>query len=172
MHTEDSGEKESEIRPRSGPVVGSSAGASAGASDDSSDESSGGAPRGTFFGLESGGGAEIPAPEAPGQPWCISGVDRLKEGCAWSLFLSRGEGQAVIEIILCRVNGLLSALDSECPHAGGRIQAGELIEGRYARCPLHWFDFNPPDGRCVNVDCPPADTYRVEERDGIAMVWP
>ncbi|MFT7541273.1 MAG: nitrite reductase/ring-hydroxylating ferredoxin subunit, partial [Gammaproteobacteria bacterium] len=112
----------------------------------------------------------IELPVGPGEPWRIPGTGALQEGHGAALLLERPEGP-VIEVILCRVDGSLQALDSTCPHEGGRIQGGELIEGRYARCPLHWFDFDPKNGECVNVDCDPADTLRVEERDGVGLVW-
>ncbi len=115
-------------------------------------------------------GGEIEVPSGPREPWRIPGSGALAEGQGAALLLRRPEGH-VVEVILCRVDGRLLALESTCPHAGGRIQGGELIEGRYARCPLHWFDFDPLDGRCVNVDCDPADTLRVEERDGVGLVW-
>lgn len=116
-------------------------------------------------------GPDEAAPAAPGEPWRIPGVDRLEEGHGRALFLERSDGGPILEVILCRVDGRLYALDSECPHAGGRIQGGPLVEGRYARCPLHWFDFDPADGRCVNVDCEPASTLRIEEHDGVAVLW-
>ena len=113
----------------------------------------------------------IELPAGAGEPWRIPGVDRLPEGEGRALFLSRPDGGPVLEVVLCRVDGRLFALDSTCPHAGGRIQGGPLVEGRYARCPLHWFDFDPHDGTCVNVECEPATTYRVEEREGVALLW-
>lgn len=70
------------------------------------------------------------------------------------------------QIVLCRVDGEVHALDATCPHEGGRIAPGPLAEGRYAVCPLHGYRFDPRDGRAVGVVCKPARTYRARERDG------
>ena len=153
MHTEGSGEKEAQSDSDSAPDSGAAA------------------RDGSFFDWGPVSEADIPAPAKAGEPWRIPSAGDLEEGHGRSHFLSRGPRQPVVEIILCRVDGLLRALDSECPHAGGRIQGGELVEGRFARCPLHWFDFDPADGRCVNVDCDSARTYRVEERGDCALIW-
>jgi nitrite reductase/ring-hydroxylating ferredoxin subunit len=75
------------------------------------------------------------------------------------------------QVVLCRVNGELHALDSKCPHEGGRIAPGPLIEGRYALCPLHNYRFDPRTGKAIDVSCSAAKTYRVQERDGDADLW-
>ena len=74
------------------------------------------------------------------------------------------------ELILARVGGKLCAVDRRCPHEGGRIVDGPLVEGRYVLCPLHNFKFDPTDGRAVDVVCADAVTYRVRELDGDAEV--
>lgn len=74
------------------------------------------------------------------------------------------------ELLLCRVRGRLHALDTLCPHEGGRLAEGPLVEGRYAFCPLHLYKFDPRDGRAVEVDCAPARTLPVREVDGVAEV--
>ena len=74
------------------------------------------------------------------------------------------------QLVLCRVEGRVYALDATCPHEGGRIAPGPLAEGRYAVCPLHGYRFDPRDGRAVGVACRPARTYRADERDGAIEV--
>lgn len=75
------------------------------------------------------------------------------------------------QIVLCRVEGKVYALDSLCPHEGGRIAPGPLVDARYAVCPLHSYRFDPKDGKAVGVSCRAATTHRVEERDGTCKVW-
>ena len=90
----------------------------------------------------------------------IQGVDKLPEGEAKKI--SIGDPLAGgTEIILCRRDGKLLAVDVLCPHEGGRIAAGPLIEGRYVRCPLHDYKFDPRSGAAVGVACKSAKTYRV-----------
>jgi nitrite reductase/ring-hydroxylating ferredoxin subunit len=67
-------------------------------------------------------------------------------------------------VILCRVDGEVHALDSRCPHEGGEITTGPLVEGRYAVCPLHRYRFDPKSGKAVGVVCRSARKYRVEAR--------
>jgi len=67
------------------------------------------------------------------------------------------------QILLCRVEGRVHALDSLCPHEGGRIQPGPLLGGTQALCPLHNYKFDVRDGKAVDVVCGSARTYRVEE---------
>jgi len=74
-------------------------------------------------------------------------------------------------IVLCRVEGKLHALDSMCPHEGGRIVAGKLIEGKYAICPLHNYLFDPKSGAVVRGACLKATAYSVEEKDGNATIY-
>ena len=93
----------------------------------------------------------------------IQGVDKLPEGQAKKI--SIGDPLAGgTEIILCRRDGKLFALDVRCPHEGGRIIGGPLVEGRYVTCPLHSYKFDPANGRAVGVACKSAKTYRVSER--------
>ena len=90
----------------------------------------------------------------------IQGVDRLPEGD--SKKISVGDPLAGgTEIILCRREGKLFAVDVLCPHEGGRIVAGPLHEGRYVMCPLHNYKFDPANGRAIGAACKAAKTYRV-----------
>jgi nitrite reductase/ring-hydroxylating ferredoxin subunit len=72
------------------------------------------------------------------------------------------------EVVLVRRLGRLYALDSLCPHEGGRLNEGPLWEGRYVTCPLHLYRFDPRTGAAIGVECKPARTYVVRERDGMA----
>ena len=64
-------------------------------------------------------------------------------------------------VILCRVDGEVHALDARCPHDGGEITTGPLVEGKYALCPLHRYRFDPKNGKAVGVACRAARTFRV-----------
>jgi nitrite reductase/ring-hydroxylating ferredoxin subunit len=69
-------------------------------------------------------------------------------------------------LVICRVGGKLHALDSKCPHEGGRISAGRLFDGKYAICPLHNYLFDPKDGAVIRGACRKATTFKIEEKDG------
>ena len=100
-----------------------------------------------------------------GRTVTVPHADKLAEGEARTVDI--GDPMAGgKQIVLCRVEGKVYALDSLCPHEGGRIAPGPLHDGRYAVCPLHAYRFDPKDGKAVGVACRPVKTYRVEERDG------
>ena len=99
------------------------------------------------------------------RPVRIPDADRLAEGEARKVDIGDPLAGGT-QVLLCRVEGRVHALDSRCPHEGGRIAPGPLAEGRYATCPLHNYSFDPRDGQAVGVTCRSARTYRVEERAG------
>lgn len=113
---------------------------------------------GRFFGLFRGKGL------------VIQGTGKLPEGEARKVdvgdVLAGGR-----QVILCRVKGKLHALDAECPHEGGRIVPGPLVDGRFAVCPLHNYKFDPATGENDGHLCRAAKTYRVEEKNGDAELW-
>lgn len=94
--------------------------------------------------------------------------------------LAEGEGRKVdvgdpvaggTQVLLCRVDGRIHAIDTLCPHEGGRIPTGPLAEGKYAQCPLHGYRFDPRDGKAVGVTCRPVRVYRVVEKGGQAELF-
>lgn len=100
----------------------------------------------------------------------IQGVDKLPNGEAKKV--SIGDPLAGgTEIVLCRREGKLFAVDVLCPHEGGRIVGGPLHEGRYVMCPLHNYKFDPANGRAIGAACPDAKTYRVVEHGADCEVF-
>lgn len=75
-----------------------------------------------------------------------------------------------LELVLVRRDGRLYALDSLCPHEGGRFSEGPLWEGRYVSCPLHLYRFDPATGECAGIQCERATTHPVREVDGVAEI--
>ena len=104
-------------------------------------------------------------------PLRIEGVDGLEEGFARKLLYEQGVGLPPAEVVLCRVDGRLFAVDSLCPHEGGRISDGPLQDGKHVVCPLHNYRFDPKTGEPVGVSCKKAKTFKVREKDGDAEVW-
>jgi nitrite reductase (NADH) small subunit len=53
--------------------------------------------------------------------------------------------------ILCiaNVNGVIRALDNECPHRGGPLAEGVIEDGKLI-CPWHAWCFDPATGATVN----------------------
>ena len=105
-----------------------------------------------------------------GRPALIRGAAQLPEGQSKRIEL--GDPMAGgAEIVLCRLNGELHAVDRVCPHEGGRIVDGPLADGKYVVCPLHNYRFDPATGKAVDVVCGKAKTYQVREKDGDAEVY-
>jgi len=106
--------------------------------------------------------APIEVPEALG----------LEEGHAIKLLYPGLLDEAPLEMLVCRVGGRLYAMNSLCPHEGGRMAEGPLMDGRTVHCPLHLYRFEPGSGCAVEVDCPPVETYPISEEAGRILVWP
>jgi len=105
-----------------------------------------------------------------GRPALIKGAAQLPEGQSKRIEL--GDTMAGgAEIVLCRLDGALHAVDRVCPHEGGRISDGPLVDGKHVVCPLHNYRFDPTTGKAVDVVCRSARTYRVREVDGDAEVY-
>ena len=100
----------------------------------------------------------------------IPGVARLAEGEARKIVVPGTDSAPPCELVLVRHEGQLFALDSLCPHEGGRLAEGPLWEGRYVHCPLHLYRFDPRTGAAIDVDCESARTYPVRESDGVAEI--
>jgi len=95
----------------------------------------------------------------------VPGTDRLAEGEARKVDVG-DPGAGGVQLLLCRVEGKVYAIDTVCPHEGGRLRPGPLAEGQWAVCPLHSYRFDPRNGREAAGACGSAKTYKVRERDG------
>jgi len=105
-----------------------------------------------------------------GAPVLVPGTSALVEGEARKVDIG-DPAAGGRQILLCRVDGEVHALDSLCPHEGGRISAGPLTDGRLAVCPLHSYRFDPKTGKAVGVSCKAARTYRTREGASGTDVW-
>jgi len=106
-----------------------------------------------------------------GRPSVIEGTGKLAEGHSRKIDIGDPLAGTGRTIVLCRVGGVLYALDALCPHEGGRISDGPLVEGRLAMCPLHNYQFDPRTGKSEGRVCTDAKTYRVREKDGSCEIW-
>lgn len=106
-----------------------------------------------------------------GKPVVIRGTAKLAEGHARKVDIGDPLAGTGCQVVLCRVGGELFALDALCPHEGGRIVDGPLLEGRYALCPLHNYKFDPKNGQAVGRMCKDAKRYKVREKDGDCEIW-
>ena len=80
------------------------------------------------------------------------------------------ERQAAGRVIaLCNHAGQTHAFQGECPHHGGPLGQGNLVDGRII-CPWHAWEFNVEDGA---LDYNPEirlRRYRVEMKGGDVLV--
>jgi len=106
-----------------------------------------------------------------GKPHLIKGAGKLQEGHARKVEFGDPIAGNGVEVIVCRVDGALAALDARCPHEGGRITEGPLVDGKYAVCPLHNYWFDPFTGAVQNATCRKAKAFRIREVDGDAEIW-
>ena len=55
-------------------------------------------------------------------------------------------------------------IDNSCPHAGGNLSAGDLMEGGVIRCPWHAWKFRLCDGKSADGSVANVYSYPVEIR--------
>lgn len=63
------------------------------------------------------------------------------------------------EYVVCNVDGDIRVLDNQCPHVGGPLGQGNLVNG-YVHCPWHAWGFDTRTGQC---DFNPQITVRRHE---------
>jgi nitrite reductase/ring-hydroxylating ferredoxin subunit len=79
--------------------------------------------------------------------------------------LGEGERRAVslqgIDVLLCRVEGRIYAVENRCSHAASRLDTGRL-RGHEIVCPLHRGRFDVRTGACVGEPATrPIRTFEV-----------
>ncbi|MBY0507597.1 MAG: Rieske (2Fe-2S) protein [Bryobacteraceae bacterium] len=72
------------------------------------------------------------------------------------------------DLVLCRVEGEIYALDGVCPHVGGPLAHGAL-HGRMLVCPWHAWEFDCVTGEHDRHPACRLRTYPVTQSDG--QVW-
>jgi len=80
--------------------------------------------------------------------------DLPEEGRAREFFC---EGKPVC---VARVHGVVSAMDNVCPHRGGPLSDGVILDGKIV-CPWHGWQFDPSTGMSVQVPNTGVDLYRI-----------
>jgi len=105
------------------------------------------------------------------KPIHIQGTGKLPEGEARKVSIGDPIAGTGFDVVLARVGGVLYALDAHCPHEGGRLVPGPLVEGKFLRCPLHNYHFDPKNGACVNAPCGKARGIKVIEKGGDAELF-
>ena len=76
--------------------------------------------------------------------------------------LPAGQGRTVIaqgrEFAVFNLDGEFYVLDDRCPHRGGPLGAGTLVEGR-VYCPFHGWGFDLKTGACQDQPDRPVAVY-------------
>ena len=97
---------------------------------------------------------------------------------AWTKLATLGElpKDSVIEVqhqgelyAICNAGGELRALAGVCPHSGGPLGQGTLIQGLLV-CPWHMWEFDSRSGACLVDDRMRIPTYDVKVEDGKVLV--
>jgi nitrite reductase/ring-hydroxylating ferredoxin subunit len=70
-------------------------------------------------------------------------------------------------VVLARSGARCGAIDSRCPHAGGPLDQGSVVDG-FVVCPWHGREYDLVTGRCEGYEG--VGAYRIEIRnDGIYL---
>lgn len=76
------------------------------------------------------------------------------------------EGQT-IKLVLLKRGSRITAISATCPHWGGPLAEGKLLEGDIVECPWHASQFRMEDGSvCQGPASAPAHAYETRIRDG------
>ena len=65
-------------------------------------------------------------------------------------------------------DAVIRVMDDHCPHAGGSLSAGAVVEG-CVLCPWHAWPFDVKTGICPDAESYQVKTYEVQVREG--RVW-
>ena len=113
--------------------------------------------------------AAVPEPVPPGEPLRVP-LAEIEDSFGKKLLYVARDGSTQ-EVVVARVHGELRAADTYCPHEGGRIADGPLMDETYFHCPLHLYRFDSTTGEADGVPCPPLATARVTVEGDQALVW-
>ncbi|MEO1233262.1 MAG: Rieske 2Fe-2S domain-containing protein [Myxococcota bacterium] len=69
------------------------------------------------------------------------------------------------ELVLVRYQSRIYALDNVCPHRGGPMHQGEVVDG-CLECPLHAWPFELSTGKMPGAGDVVLETFPVVEQDG------
>ena len=105
-----------------------------------------------------------------GRPIVVGGTSQLAGGHARRVDVGDPLAGGA-QFLLCRVEGRVHAITTQCPHEGGRIAEGPMKDGCFAVCPLHMYGFDPRTGRPEGDVCSKARTFRVREEGDECRVW-
>ena len=106
-----------------------------------------------------------------GKPTRVEGIADLPEGHARSLLVGDPFAGGA-ELVICRVDGDLHALEGLYPHAAdGHFMDGPLIHGKHVYCPAHNYRFDPKTGKPVGAVCGSARRFRVEADGDDCIVY-
>lgn len=63
---------------------------------------------------------------------------------------------------ICNVNGQITAINGECPHAGGPLGQGRIDESGHLVCPFHEWEFDCSTGENVALSAIATPVYAVK----------
>lgn len=92
-------------------------------------------------------------------------VEELPAGTARSVTV------AGVHLALVNHDGVVSAVDGDCPHAGGPLGEGQPGAGCVLACPWHEAVFDVTSGAVLRGPArKPVRTYQVRVTDGVVQV--
>ena len=63
-------------------------------------------------------------------------------------------------ICVARVNGKLTAMDNVCPHRGGPLSDGVVLDGKIV-CPWHGWQIDPVTGKSAQLPAAGVELYQL-----------
>ena len=93
-------------------------------------------------------------------------IVKIDELTAGQPYATRAGGK---DLVLCRVDDEVHAVDGVCPHVGGPLGQGAL-HGRMLVCPWHGWEFDCTTGQHDRLAGCRLTTYAVTIREGEVLV--
>jgi nitrite reductase/ring-hydroxylating ferredoxin subunit len=70
---------------------------------------------------------------------------------------------------ICNAGGEIRAMSGVCPHEGGPLGQGNVVQGMVV-CPWHMWEFDSCSGACLVDDRMGIPIYRVKVEDSAVLV--
>ena len=99
----------------------------------------------------------------------VGHVDDLPAGRVKTVSVEHDD--SVLQICLTHTDAGFSALDNHCPHQGGPLGEGKIVDGCIT-CPWHGFQYRMEDGQSPPPFTEKIATYATRIVDGVVYVNP
>lgn len=107
----------------------------------------------------------VTPPNASGAPIEHLLIEQSRLPIDKPVYVRAGERELAV---VRRTDGTVIAMDNACPHAGGNLGGGTIVNDAIV-CPWHQWTFNLSDGRCTHAPTVRVRQYATVIRNGVVF---